>query len=151
MMREFTGRHMLLIMLGAFGTIIAVNVFMATQAVRTFPGLVVENSYVASQEFDRKRVAQERLGWTVTPRYADGYLTVEITDRNGRPVWPRSLSVLVGRTTEAREDARPVMEPVDGRFRGRVDLGTGLWLVDIQAVAEDGTHFRQWHRLRVGG
>jgi len=150
-MREFTGRHMLMVMLGAFGVIVAVNVFMATQAVRTFPGLVVENSYVASQEFDRNRAAQERLGWTVTPRYEDGNLTIEITDRKGAPVWPKALSVLVGRTTESREDIRPVMEPVDGRFRARVDLGRGLWLVDIQAVAEDGTRFRQWRRLRVGG
>ena len=55
MTRELTGRHVLVITLCAFGTIIAVNVFMAVMAVGTFPGLEVKNSYVASQTFDRDR------------------------------------------------------------------------------------------------
>lgn len=67
MTRELTGRHVLAITLGAFGVIIAVNLLMAFKAVSTFPGLETPNSYVASQVFDAERVAQESLGWTVTP------------------------------------------------------------------------------------
>ena len=51
---EFTGRHMLAIMLAFFGVIIAVNLVMATLASKSWTGLVVKNTYVASQQFNRK-------------------------------------------------------------------------------------------------
>ena len=38
------GWHVLAGFVGAFGIIITVNVVMATQAIRTFPGLEVKNS-----------------------------------------------------------------------------------------------------------
>src|SRR5689334_13817136 len=66
--RGFTGRHMLAVMGGFFGIVIAVNVAMATLAARTFGGTVVDNSYVASHQFNHwlaRARAQERLGWTV--------------------------------------------------------------------------------------
>lgn len=65
--RGFTGRHMLAVMVGFFGIVIAVNVAMATLAARTFGGTVVDNSYVASQQFNHwlaQARAQDRLGWT---------------------------------------------------------------------------------------
>lgn len=52
--KEFTGRHMLAIMLAFFGVIIAVNGVMATFATRSWSGLVVENTYVASQQFNER-------------------------------------------------------------------------------------------------
>jgi nitrogen fixation protein FixH len=87
---RFTGWHMLGVMLAMFGTIIAVNFTMATFAVRTFGGTVVDNSYVASQEFNgwlAQARAQKQLGWAISvdedgthrPRIAlharDGLLT----------------------------------------------------------------------------
>ena len=61
MTREFklTGWHVLAIFVGAFGVIIGVNVALAWNAVATFPGLEVDNSYIASQTFDDRREAQE--------------------------------------------------------------------------------------------
>lgn len=64
--RRFTGWHMLAIMLGMFGTIIAVNFVMARYAIRTFGGTVVDNSYVASQKFNgwlEQAREQKALGW----------------------------------------------------------------------------------------
>ena len=52
MKREFTGKHSAAIIVSGFAIIIAVNLFMATLAVRGFGGVIVENSYVASQEFN---------------------------------------------------------------------------------------------------
>ena len=60
--KEFTGRHMLAIMLAFFGTIIAVNLVMAIFASRSWTGLVVKNSYVASQEFNEKGCGGARAG-----------------------------------------------------------------------------------------
>ncbi len=50
----FTGWHMLAILLAFFGTIISVNVLMAYYATSTWSGLVVQNTYVASQQFNGK-------------------------------------------------------------------------------------------------
>ena len=66
MTKRFTGYHMAAILIGFFGVVIAVNVVMATFAARTFGGVVVENSYVASQQFNgwlKEERAQEKLGW----------------------------------------------------------------------------------------
>ena len=66
MTRQFTGRHMAIIMVAFFSVVIAVNVVMARSAIRTFGGTVVENSYVASQQFNgwlRDAATQDRLGW----------------------------------------------------------------------------------------
>ena len=52
--KPFTGRKMLIWTLGFFGVIIAVNLALLTFALRTHTGLVAPNSYVASQNFNRK-------------------------------------------------------------------------------------------------
>ena len=90
--RKFTGKHALMVFVGAFGIIITVNLLMAFKAVSTFPGLETKNSYVASQEFDDKRAAQEALGWTVSARATGGLVILSITDQLGRA---RHLAVAV--------------------------------------------------------
>ncbi|HZU63473.1 MAG TPA: FixH family protein [Novosphingobium sp.] len=80
---RFTGWHMLAILVGFFGIVIAVNVYMAMLASETFSGVVVENSYVASQHYNHwlDEAAKERaLGWNATvSRQIDGHLAVSIT------------------------------------------------------------------------
>jgi len=68
MSRPFTGWHMTAVITGFFGVVIAVNILMATLASTTFGGTVVDNSYVASQNFNRWIAAgraQAALGWQV--------------------------------------------------------------------------------------
>ena len=67
--RRFTGWHMFAILIAMFGTIIVVNLIMAHFAVSTFGGTVVDNSYVATRNYNRwlaEARAQEALGWRVT-------------------------------------------------------------------------------------
>jgi len=149
--KELTGRTVFLITASAFGVIIAVNVTMATLAVTTFPGLEVKNSYVASQQFDTKRTAQEALGWTVSPAYENGAVTLTFTDAQGRAVDPQNLQVLIGRTTEAREDIRPEFTGTQGDFSAPATLARGKWMMQVQAEAPDGTAFQQRLELRVKG
>jgi len=66
MTREIKGWHVLTGFIMAFGVIIAVNLTLAYQAVKTFPGLEVKNSYVASQVFDVEKADQLALGWEVS-------------------------------------------------------------------------------------
>ncbi|MBX4975304.1 cation transporter, partial [Rhizobium lentis] len=59
--RGFTGLHMLLATSAFFAVVIAVNVTMAFYASSSWSGLVVENTYVASQEFNRKAAAMKAM------------------------------------------------------------------------------------------
>jgi nitrogen fixation protein FixH len=68
--KRFTGWHFTAIIVGFFGVVIAVNLTMAMYATRTFGGVVVENSYVASQKYNGWLEAarkQDRLGWEIAP------------------------------------------------------------------------------------
>ena len=69
MKREFTGKHMAAILVGGFAIVISVNMFMAYKATHDFGGVVVENSYVASQKYNEWLNQAERekaLGWEVS-------------------------------------------------------------------------------------
>jgi nitrogen fixation protein FixH len=151
-MAEITGRQVFLVTAGAFAVIIAVNVVMAWQAVSTFPGVEVPNSYVASQEFEVARDAQEALGWTLEPEYVAGEgLFLTFTDRAGLPAPVTGLEVLVGRTTSTAEDQRPEFLREAGKFVARLDLAPGKWMLQVKARAEDGTRFQQRIDLFVKG
>lgn len=151
MARELTGAKVFAITAGAFAVIIAVNVLLAVKAVETFPGLEVENSYVASQSFDAERTAQLKLGWTLGYRYEGGQLILSFRDKAGKPVEARDVTALVGRTTEAAEDKTPAFAYANGEFAAPVDLKKGRWMILLEARAEDGTRFHQRLDLFVKG
>ena len=147
--KEFTGRHAAIVFVSAFGVIILVNIALAVSAVRTFPGLEVKNSYVASQQFDDRKAAQEALGWDVSARSADGQVILSITDANGAPVQVDSLQAVLGRATHVKEDLRPDFV-FDGRaYVAPAELGDGNWNIRMTAKAPDGTEFSQRVVLRV--
>ena len=149
--REIKGWHVLAFTVAAFGVIIAVNLLMAYKAISTFPGLEVENSYVASQTFDMERRAQEALGWTVAPSYdaAKGELALAFTDAAGKPVVVEQLQVLLGRVTEAREDSTPRFVYEGGAYVARAALHPGKWMLHVTARSGDGVLFQQRLNLFV--
>jgi nitrogen fixation protein FixH len=136
MTRRFTGWHMLGVMFAMFGTIIAVNLVMATLAVRTFGGTVVDNSYVASQEFNRwlaERRAQDRLGWSISVD-EDGSHRPVITVRSpAGPLAGAAVSAVathpLGRAPSRRVDFRTL---ADGRYIATEPLPAGRWLLRIE-------------------
>lgn len=149
--RKFTGRHAAMIFVGAFTIIIGVNIALAYNAVKTFPGLEAKNSYVASQEFDERRDAQQSLGWTVRADASHGMVILAITDPAGNPVEVAELNAVVGRATHVKDDFEP-----DFQFDGRVyaapaTLGDGNWNIRMKAKAQDGTEFVQRVILHVEG
>lgn len=133
--------------LGMFGSfflvIILVNVLMAVQAVSTFPGLETDNSYVASQTYDRDRATQEALGWTAAARIEGGELVVAMTDAAGRPAAVASVEGIFGRPTSVREDQSPAFVFDGAVWRAPVEAAPGQWNLRLVAMAEDGTRFRQ--------
>ena len=149
--RGITGPKFLGFMVGVFGLIIGVNLVLAFKAVSTFPGLEVDNSYVASQTFDVEMADQKALGWTLTHAYENGELRLIFADRDGLPAEVASLDVLVGRTTESREDMHPMFVREAGVYVAKEALQPGKWMMHVVARAKDGTLFRQRLDMFVKG
>lgn len=142
--RKLTGWHVLAMFGGGFGVIIAVNFFMAYNAVSTFPGLEVSSSYADSQTFDDRRLAQEALGWNASVEIADGgkTLVLHMVDDSGAPVAPAELTALLTRPTSRDADQLLVLTRTNGAFSAPVDLADGRWRLRLTGTARDGTEYR---------
>jgi len=152
-MGKFTGRHMLVIMLAFFGVIIAVNVVMATLANTSWTGFVVENSYVASQEFNAKAEqgrAQAALGWKSDLTIAGGEVRYGLTDAAGKAVSLAGVTVQLRRPAYDAEDRSLVLAPSrDGAFATPATLRDGLWIIEIDADALLEKPYREVRRIVI--
>lgn len=136
--KELTGRHVLTILILAFGVIIGVNMVLMVSAIKTFPGLEVKNSYVASQDFNDAERAQSALGWTPVVRFANDLLVLTITDAGGNAVFPETLDFKIGRPTHGRDDMVLTLLREDHGYAVPVALGNGKWRIYLDAVTADG-------------
>ena len=131
MRNEFTGKHAFFIALAAFATIIAANLAMLFAATGSFPGLVVANSYIASQDWDRKATAQSTLGWSAGIGHADGRVRVTLRDRHGEILTRAAPRLRIGRPTTTADD-REITPTFDGTaWSAPLDLPQGRWRVEI--------------------
>lgn len=128
MTRRFTGRHMTAILLAFFGVVVAVNFTMATFATRTFGGVVVENSYVASQKYNGwLKAAREQgaLGWKAKARLdADRRVTVEVS-------LPGATVTGYAEHPLGREADVPLKFTGVESFRSQNSLPAGRWTVHL--------------------
>lgn len=151
--KVFTGKHMLAIMVAFFGVIITVNLVMARFAVTTWSGLVVPNTYVASQEFNG-RAAQSRaiaaLGYQAElSSNADG-LSIVFTDDQGAAAFADSIFVQLRRPVGTDQDREMVlMRDPDGIFRATGSLAEGEWIATVTATRNNETLYKRGHRFHV--
>ncbi len=141
-MKEVTGWHVFAMFALAFGIIIAVNLTLAFNAIRTFPGLEVKNSYVASQSFDLDRAAQEGLNWKVSADLLDNVLVLRVM-QNDQSIAPEIVSATFGRATNVAQDETPQFVYARGAYRANVDAGAGNWNLRIKMLSDTGTLFQQ--------
>ena len=146
---QFMGGHMFVTVLLAFTTIISVNLALAYNAVATFPGLEVKNSYVASQNFDVRKAAQEALGWEVSAVAEGGVLRLVMNGPDGAPVYPTEMNAVLGRATQIKDDQVLEFTHDGTAFVAPVDLAPGNWNIRMSATAEDGTLYSRRLVLRV--
>ena len=143
MARELTGRKVFAITAGAFGIIIAVNGVMAWAAVRTFPGLEVNNSYVASQGFNARLAEQRALGWTTHATLTGGELALTITDPAGQPVRVQAITATLNRPTTVHDEQVLSLAFDGARYVAPVTVASGRWNLEFTATAQDGSVFEQ--------
>ncbi|MEM6857873.1 MAG: FixH family protein [Pseudomonadota bacterium] len=135
--REFTGKHMLLTMVAGFGIVAAVNFYMASHAVGGFHGIVVENSYVASQKFNtwiEEAEAMEALGWSAeAARDETGHLVLKTKGVPSGALITAELRRPIGE----REFASLTFAPLgDGHYRSLESLEQGRWTMRLAIEAE---------------
>lgn len=133
--RPLNGRTVTMWFVAFFGVVIAVNFFMARQATATFGGVVVENSYVASQEFNHwldAAAEQQKLGWSAkAARQPDGRVAVTFSGTGDAAIslkgdaW-HPLGRQPDRVLDFARDA-------EGRFVSREPLPAGRWRLRLEA------------------
>lgn len=151
---EFTGRHMLLWVCGFFGVIIAVNVTMAVVSSVSWTGLVVKNSYVASQEFETRRLAHEaqlNAGWVSSLNHVDGNAVLTVRDADGVPIDLGAPALQINRPVGGHDDQLVALErQPDGTYAGPVALSAGVWEAIVSVPETALGPFEIHERFRIG-
>ncbi|MCK9543415.1 MAG: FixH family protein [Novosphingobium sp.] len=134
---RFTGRHMAAIIVGFFAVVIAVNLLMARLATSTFGGVVVENSYVASQNFNQwleEADAARALGWRAEIlRRDDGRIAASLANL---PEGPATVTALA-RHPLGRQPDQPLSfaRQADGLWLSTGALPVGRWRLRLEVSA----------------
>lgn len=140
----FTGRHMAGIMLAFFAVVLAVNLLMARLASSTFGGVVVENSYVASQKFNGwldAASAEQALGWKVRMAREDaGQVAVTL---EGVSQFAKVTALARHPLGRMPDVALNFVQQADGRFLSREVLPAGRWQVRFRVEAGGKTMSKQ--------
>lgn len=137
MTRTFTGRHMLAIIVGFFAVVVAVNLVMARFAITTFGGTVVDNSYVASQKFNRwldEANAQKQQGWHADATRREGHVLVSLWDMMGAMDGAQISAVAmhpVGRSADVSLHFRQIGR---GYYQSLETIPAGRWQLKVQVA-----------------
>ncbi len=144
MSRGFTARHMWVVMIGFFGLVVAVNFTMAWLASSTFGGTVVNNSYVASQQYNgwlRAARAQQQLGWQTRLGLDDGRRVVLAVTSGGEGRGYAASGTAHHPLGRAPDVPLVFSAGADGVLHSAAALPDGRWQVRI-VVSRDGKLLR---------
>ena len=153
--RRFTGWHMAAVMFLFFGTIFTANGLMAWNASRSWSGLVVKNSYIASQQFNGKVAEAERFaasGIAGSLQATSGELRYVLA-RDGKPL-SAADRVLASfkRPVEEHEDFEIELDrTADGAFVASRSLKEGQWIADLRVMSGEEMIYRQAVRFVATG
>ena len=149
--KPFTGRHMLMLMVAFFSVIITVNMTMAYLASSSWTGLVVKNSYVASQQFnDELAKSREiaKLGWSVPLTLSTKEAIIEARDANGKSLRGATVMLILQRPITDRDDQTVTLtEVAPGLYQAAVELLPVQWDASMRMISANGIHYRQDHHV----
>lgn len=151
--REFTGRHMLIVMVAFFGVVIAVNAALAYFAAESWTGLLARNGYVASQDYNRVLAdarRQAELGWRSRIEAGRDGLVLTVTGGAGEALTGLDVTARIERPTHADEDRAVTLRPLGaGRYGADLALAPGAWTVRVAARNRAGEIYRRIFDVRV--
>lgn len=149
--RRFTGWHMAAIMVAFFATIIGVNLTMAWFAAASWSGLVVQNSYVASQNFNATTAGKRReaaLGWRGTISHDSQSFSLRLSDAAGQPVIATSVTAVIGRPATAAQDFTvDLIATGNGTYSAAAALAPGVWQAKVAVTGANGAGWTNIYRF----
>ncbi len=151
----FTGRHMLFVTSAFFAVVIGVNVTMAWLASSSWSGLVVENTYVASQEFNKKAAAIKALaatGISGSISMSHGVFHYHLKNRDGSPAAADIVVANFKRPVGDHEDFNISLEKAgEGSFTSSRHVPSGDWIVELISRRGDAVVMHEAVRFDTAG
>jgi nitrogen fixation protein FixH len=156
--RRLTGRGVLLWLFAFFGIIFAVNGAFIYFAVSTFPGLEVESSYKAGQEFESDVLAgkaQAERAWAVDaavrPAGDDASVEVRFRDKAGVDLHGLDVRVrLIHAVDPDHDHSANLPEVASGTYRAVLpNVKDGMWDLTIEAYKGSERLFLSRNQLRL--
>lgn len=142
---RLTGWHFLAIMLCFFGTIIAVNVVFVTRALDAFSGLVVKNSYVASQFYNEKieqAEKQKTLGWDLDLLINKDGIDFILLGKDKMPISDKLVTLNLLPNRNADGDLHFILNETEpGHYVASLpddaELIAGIWWIKLDILANN--------------
>jgi len=152
--RRITGRHVLYMLLGFFGVMLAANAVFIWLALDTFTGAVSERPYEEGLAYNQRleaAAAQRAQHWRGEIEVEGRTLALRLADAAGRPLGGFQLEVLFQRPTHQGMDRRiPMTETAPGLYKAPLSLpASGNWDSVVTGRSPDGADFETRKRIWV--
>lgn len=139
--------------IGALFVVVAVNVFMAYEAIGSFPGTATDADFATSNRYDQvlaDEARQELLGWKLEASVAGNIAVVELKTRDGADLEGARVVATAQRPAGGEADQRlQFRASAPGRYRADVALPVpGQWDLLIY-VSSNGREYRVTRRILV--
>jgi nitrogen fixation protein FixH len=154
---QLTGRHVLAWLGGFFLVMFAANGALIYFALHTLHGEALENSYDASQAFNRRIAearAQDERGWKADvltrAEGAGERVMVEIHDRDGAPISDLTVTARFEHPFDAGQDRSAALVSDGANYEGVASpVGRGRWTLVIEASRGAERLFRSQNKMTV--
>ena len=155
-----TGRKVALIFAAFVLTFVVVDIFMWSQASKTFGGLVTTESFREGSKYNEKIAAaqeQNERGWAVTQELSplvDGKatLTVRARDKAGKELSGLSVEAVFSHPADARQDVRVTLrERATGEYAAAAELTPGVYNLLTEFRDQGKQVFLSRNRLQLFG
>ncbi|WP_394700964.1 FixH family protein [uncultured Cohaesibacter sp.] len=149
--KKLTGWHVLLWLFGFFGVMFVVNGFFVYYARSTWPGVVEDSPYQASQNYNRtlaEAEAQKDRNWhmemALKRSQQSVFLVLEAKDKVGKPLTDLTVEANVGRVvTEDFDHKLTLVASGDGVYQGEIGtLEPGRWRIKLEAMQDGQPRFQ---------
>lgn len=142
--RELRGHHVLIMFLGFFGVIFAVNGYFLYSALGTHTGVVSVEPYRKGLHYNDRIALEEKqseLGWSHGIEAGlDGRIVVRFNERSGNPIAGLKVVGTVGRPSTNEFDRNLAFtEMAPGRYEAvTAKLEVGAWIASLEAFPPAG-------------
>ena len=154
---RLTGRHVLMMLIGFFAVVFAVNAYMMRVAIMTFSGVESATPYKNGLAYNTEIAGGKRqaaLGWTVNAHVDRGSegraaVSVDARDAGGMGVSGVAVKAVLERPAEKRADRGAEMRELGGgRFAAALeDVAAGQWDLVIEMTRADERVFKSRSRI----